>query len=154
MHHVSPLAPNEPTQEESLTQVRTLQHSPATGRSQQINDWILQLDDWILVLSKWKAEAMLMSRLAHVSSCGEDNFKRLNKLNSELEGLVTSELSHLERDICALQQHVDLMKRFFVRSHQKMRLLRSRLKELSDRFYSLKSELLLELTRTYPVTIV
>ncbi len=137
-----------------LTRTRS-EFSNEEDKTSRINKWLRSSKGWIFTLGTWRTEAKLLEKLAVLTFSGQENiFPGLVRLHGRLHEFQVQEISKLEKNIAQCQNQVNLMRSNMLCYEQKFQALKNQMKTLETRFIDLKTELLEQLTRAYPLTII
>ena len=124
-------------------------------KASRINKWLQSSKGWIATLGTWRTESKLLEKLAVLTFSGQESiFPGLVRLHERLHELQVKEIAQLEKSIAQCQNQVNLMRSNMLCYEQKFQSLKRQMKSLEARYTALKTDLLEQLTRAYPLTII
>lgn len=124
-------------------------------RASKINRWLRSSQGWISTLGTWRTEAKLLEKLAVLTFTGQEKvFPGLVRLHALLHEFQMQDIAQLEKSISQCQNHVNLMQSNMLCYEQKFQGLKRDMKALETKYIALKTELLEQLTKAYPLTII
>lgn len=138
-----------------LTRPPRSEFSNEEEKTSKINRWLRSSKGWIATLGTWRTESKLLEKLAVLTFTGQEKiFPGLVRLHGRLHELQVKEIAQLEKSIAQCQNQVNLMRSNMLCYDQKFQSLKSQMKSLEGRYIELKTELLEQLARAYPLTII